>query len=229
VEGTRNLAEAAAEAGVSRFLFVSHVGAHPTSAYPSFRSKALAEEEIRRSGVPHTILRSSVIYGPEDHFTTSLAMMMAMMPVLFLLPGDGETLLQPLHVEDLATALTWSLEDPATLNQTYGIGGPEFLTFAQALELIMRFSGTHRIAIPSRPPFLRIGANLMEWILPDPPLTSGWLDYLAVHRTAELQTLPRVFGLQPARMEAALDYLGEHNWLRAFFTRQRLAGRRNNK
>ena len=127
IEGTRVLAEAAADAGVKRILFLSHLGASPTSAYLLQRSKAYAEEHIRRSGVPYTIIRTGIVFGRDDHFTTSLAMMLSALPFIFPLPGEGETLLQPLWVEDLATALLWTIDDPATKGQIYEIGGPEYL------------------------------------------------------------------------------------------------------
>lgn len=212
VEGTRALAEAAAEAGVERFVYISHLGANRSAAYPVLRAKALAEESLRESGVPYTILRSGVVFGAQDHFTVSLAMMLAASPLLFLMPGDGSTLLQPIWVEDLATVVSWALEDPATRFRTFELGGPEFLSFAQIVALIMPAAGVTRILVPTRQPFLRAGARLMARILPRPPLTAFWLDYLAANRTTELDSVPRTFGLQPARLEAHLDHLRGHNW-----------------
>ena len=69
IHGTQNLAEAAADAGVKRIVYVSHLGADRMSAFAVLKAKGIAEEFIRRSGVPHTILRSSIVYGPEDRFT----------------------------------------------------------------------------------------------------------------------------------------------------------------
>jgi uncharacterized protein YbjT (DUF2867 family) len=212
VEGTRNLAEAAADAGVRRILYLSHLGANRASAYSLMRAKALAEEHVRRCGVPSTILRPGAVFGPGDSFTTWVAMGLAISPLVFPMPGDGSTLLQPLWVEDLATCITWALEEPATNGQTYEIGGPEFLSFLQVVRLVMEVTGTRRILAPVRPPYLRAAAWVAERVLPQPPLTTVWLDYLAESRTAELSTLPRVFRLQPARMEQHLDYLRGRNW-----------------
>jgi uncharacterized protein YbjT (DUF2867 family) len=103
IEGTRTLAEVAASAGIKRFIYLSHLGADRASAFPVHKAKGIAEEHIRKSGVPHTIIRSSVVYGPEDHFTTSLARLIRGAPGFFPVPGDGRTLLQPLWVEDLVT------------------------------------------------------------------------------------------------------------------------------
>ncbi|OGO20002.1 MAG: hypothetical protein A2Z14_16560 [Chloroflexi bacterium RBG_16_48_8] len=220
IAGTRNLAEAAAEAGVERFIFLSHLGANSTSAYTVSRTKAMEEDAVRKSSVPFTIIRPSIVFGPEDHFTTQVATQLALSPLIYLLPGKGDTLLQPLWVHDLTTAITWTLDDPATLGQIYEVGGPEFLTYRQVLELVMAVLKTRRILVPFRPPYLRVGAWLMEHILRDPPISSFWLDYLAINRTADLNSLPRAFGLQPTRMESNLGYLQKRSWIRDFFSRQ---------
>jgi uncharacterized protein YbjT (DUF2867 family) len=220
VGGSQNLAEAAVEADVQRLIFLSHLGANPTSAYLVSRTKAMEEDVIRKSGVPFTIIRSSIIFGPEDRFTTQMATQLALSPFIYLLPGDGASLLQPLWVYDLTTAIAWTLDDPATLGQIYEVGGPEYLSYRQILELVMASIKIKRIVVPFRPPYLRAGAWLAERIFPDPPMTSFWLDYLAIRRTTDLNSLPRAFNLQPARMEANLGYLEKHSWIREFISRQ---------
>jgi len=227
IEGTRNLVQAASEAGLQRFIFVSHLGANLTSAYTVLRTKAIEEQHIRNSGVPYTIIRPSLIYGAEDHFTTSIAKMLALAPFIFPLPGNGETLIQPLWVKDFVTAISWTIDDPGTLGQTYDVGGPEFLTFKQVVQLVMDVVKLRRLTVDSRPPYLRAGAWFMERILKEPPFTTFWLDYLAVNRTTDLGSVPRVFGLQPARMESSLDYLRNRSWLREFFSGQSKSERRS--
>ncbi|MCJ7824293.1 MAG: NAD(P)H-binding protein, partial [Anaerolineales bacterium] len=100
VEAARILAQAAAEVGVQRFIYHSLLGADRSSAYPFLRARALAEDAIRESGIPATILRTTIPYGEGDQYTTSLAMMMAASPLFFMFPGDGSIVLQPLWVED---------------------------------------------------------------------------------------------------------------------------------
>jgi uncharacterized protein YbjT (DUF2867 family) len=220
IAGTQNLAEAATEAGVKRFIFLSHLGANPTSAYTVSRTKAIEEDAIRKSGIPFIIIRSSIVFGPEDHFTTRVATQLALLPFIYLVPGDGETLLQPLWVKDLTTAITWTLDDPKTLGQTYEVGGPEFLTYRQVLEMVMATIKVRRILVSTRPAYLRVGTWLMEHIFPDPPMTTFWLDYVAIHRTTDLGSLARAFNLQPTRMESNLGYLKELALVRGFLSRQ---------
>lgn len=212
VEGTQGLVEAAAESGVRQIVFLSHLGAEPSSAFPLLRAKALAEESIRRSGLSYTILRTALVYGRGDHFTTWLAMQLALSPLVFPIPGDGATMLQPLWVEDLVTCLLSVLDDAAARNQVYEIGGPEFLSLRQVLQLVMKETGILRVLLPFRPPYLRAIARALPRLVPRPPANDLWLDHFAVSRMAELSTLPRVFGLQPSRMELRLDHLRGRNW-----------------
>ncbi|HET7010880.1 MAG TPA: NAD(P)H-binding protein [Anaerolineales bacterium] len=221
--GTRNLAEAAADAGVRRFVFLSHLGADRLSAYPVLRAKAAAEDLLRQSPLPFTILRSAVVYGPNDRFTTSMAMTLSASPIVYWIPGEGTTLLQPLWIEDLVTAVAWTLEDDALIGQTYEIGGPEYLSYLDILHLVMQASGVRRIPISVGPPYVRLLLRIGEIVLPRPMMTTYWLDYLATHRTAELSTLPRAFGLQPSRMETRLKFLGSRRWGREMIAQQMAA------
>ncbi len=218
IQGTQAVIQTAAEAGADRIFYVSHLGADRASAYPVFKAKAIAEELIRRSGVDYTILRSALVFGAGDGFTTGLARLIHALPYFFLVPGEGDAVVQPLWVEDLVTCLTWALDDNQTRNQTYELGGPEYLTFTESLELIMDVIGVERALIPTRPPYLRALTVLLENVLPGLPVTVYWLDYLAANRTCSLDTIPRVFGLMPSRFAQRLGYLENGNWGRDFWT-----------
>jgi len=210
--GTRALVEAAREAGVGRIVYLSHLGADRASAYPVLKAKGIAEEFIRQSGLTYTIVRSTLLYGAEDVFLNVVAALVKLGPGLFLMPGDGRISLQPLWVEDLVTCLEWSLSDLTSLNQTIALGGPEFITFGQMVQTVMEVLGVRRLVIPVRPPFLRAGAWLMEQVLPRSPLTTRWLDHLAVNRTCELTSVTQHFGLKPARFVNTVDYLRDKKW-----------------
>lgn len=212
VEGTRKLLEAAKEAGVGRLLYLSHAGADKASAYEVHRVKGRVEELIKRSEIPYTIIRSTLLYGEEDIFVNALAMSLAAVPTIFLIPGDGRMLLQPLWVEDLVTCLEWTLDDLTTINQTITLGGPEFLTFAQIVKTVMSVTNMPRMLIGVGVPYLRWGAKMLETLLPRSPLTVRWLDHLAVNRICELVSVPRFFGLKPARFEQTITYLANRDW-----------------
>jgi NADH dehydrogenase len=225
VEAAGVLARAAAEVGVQRFIYHSLLGADRSSAYPFLRARALAEDAIRASGIPATILRTTIPFGEDDGYTTSLAMLMAALPLFFFVPGDGSIVLQPLWVEDLATCIAWSIDDPGLAGATYELGGPEYISLKEMLYMIMRKASILRILVPARAPYLRAGAWVLERLLQQSPVSTHWIDYFAVNRSTDLGTLPSVFGLSPSRMEDKLGHLQGKNWgwefLRAQFRRTR--------
>ena len=222
--GTFNLTNAAVESGCGRFIYVSHLGAGRSSYYPLLKVKGIAEEHIRRSGIPHTIFRTAVLYGAEDHFTTSLARLLAFFP-LFILPRDGEVLIQPLWVEDLVTCLIWSLDNSETLNRTLEIGGAEYFPFRQAVELVQEKINLKRVNVPLGLPYLRTLTVMLESAMPGFPFSTFWVDYLSYNRTCTVDSIPRIFGFLPARFPYRLDHLKGINWNQqarnTFFKKQR--------
>lgn len=212
IEGTRTLAQVAASSGVQRFIFLSHLGADRASAFPIHKAKGIAEEHIRKSGVPHTIIRSSIIFGPEDGFTSALAEILKYAPGILPIPGDGRLLLQPLWVEDLVTCLIWTLEHPDSINHTYEIGGGEYFTLRQILELLMTITNRRHLLVPLAPPYMRALFVLLDPLARSISASTYWLDYVAVNRTCPVENLPRIFGLMPARFAYRLNYLARDPW-----------------
>jgi len=212
VEGTRNLLEAAQDVGVKRLIFLSHLDADRAAAFPVLKAKGIAEEFIRQNPIPNVILRSSLVYGPGDHFTVPLAQLMAFFPRVFAVPGDGEVLLQPFWVEDLVSCLAWCLEDEELTGQTIEVGGPEHLSFRQIAALLMRSAVLERRLVELRPSYARILINTLHTLLPRMPISTYWLDYLAADRICELDNVPRVFQLMPARFSQHLEYLAGVDW-----------------
>ncbi len=215
IEGTRNLVEAARDAGVQHFIYLSHLDAARASAYPVFKAKGIAEETIRRSGVPYTILRSAVVYGPEDHFTSGLARMIRSSPGIFFLPGNEAKvvpLIQPIWVEDLVACLLWTYDNPETLNQVYEVGGSEYFTVRQVVEIIMNAIHAPRLLIEIPPVVLRALTIFLESVVPNFPASSFWIDYIFVSRTCPADATSRAFGLMPARFTYRLDYLATKPW-----------------
>lgn len=206
ISGTRAITAAAKEVGVDRFVFLSHIGADKASAFPVLKAKAIAENLIIHSGVPYTIFRTAVVYGPNDHFTNSFSRMIDMSPYVLLIPGDGSNMLQPIHIQDLAACIIASLENPEGENRVYTIGGGESLSFLTIIQTIMDRIKKHRQIIPIMPGYLRV---ISIWLEQNRkfPVSAYWIDYLAVDRTCALDSLSRDFNLIPARFHQSLDYL----------------------
>jgi NADH dehydrogenase len=216
IEGTRILAQVAASADIERLIFLSHIGADRASAFPIQKSKGIAEEHIRKSGVPYTIIRSSVVFGPEDRFTNNLARLLRSSPGFFPIPSDGRRLLQPLWVEDLVTCLLWALQNPEMNNRTYEIGGGEYFTLRQVLEVLMNVTHTRRLLVPLSLPWMRALLVMLDTSIPNFNISTYWLDYVAVNRTCPVDNMPRMFGLMPARFGYRLDYLARKPWYADF-------------
>jgi uncharacterized protein YbjT (DUF2867 family) len=212
IQGTQNLVEAAADAGVDRIVYLSHLGAARASAYPAFKAKGLAEESIRNGKVPYTIIRSSLVYGPEDHFTNNISALIQYSFGIFPIPSGGRTVVQPVWVEDLVTCLLWAIENDETLNKVYEIGGNEFFTLQQITEIIMEVTQRRRWLLPLSPIPLRALTVFLESVIPRFPISSLFLDYFAVNRTTAVDSMPRHFGLMPARFSYRLDYLIRKRW-----------------
>jgi NADH dehydrogenase len=233
IEGTRNLVEAAQDAGILHFIYLSHLAAARASAYPVFKAKGIAEEYIRRSGIPYTILRSAIAYGPEDHFTTGLSRMLRAAPGIFFLPSSEGRIVprvQPIWVEDLAACLMWTHKNPETLNQVYEVGGSEYFTVRQVVEIVMSTIHAPRLLIEIPPVLLRSLTILLESLIPRFPASSFWIDYLYVNRTCPADSTSRAFGLMPARFTYRLDYLVHKTWwqkLSKWFADRRPAFGRN--
>ncbi len=206
VEGTESLAFAASQSNVERIFYLSHLSADRFSAFTLLKAKAIAEGHLLHSGVPYTIFRSASIYGPQDHFTTSLARLLQSSPGFFLLPGGGTNLLQPIFVEDVVTCMLLALENPEMANQIIEIGGAEYFTFRHVAETLLDTMKLRRTLVPLNPAYIRYISLWMEQSGRF-PVSIYWLDTLAADRTCPLDTLPRVFGLMPSRFTQNLDYL----------------------
>lgn len=207
IEGASTISRIGKEANVKRIFYLSHLGADRASAFPLLKAKGVAEDFIKNSGIPYTIIRSAFIYGENDHFTENLARLICLAPGFMYVPGEGNTLLQPIWVDDLIASLIWALDLPLTINQTIEVGGPEFLSIKEILLIIMQKISKKRSLFPISPIYLNIMTELFETFSSKFPTSVFWIDYLAENRICDLDTLPRVFGINPSRFTHRIDYL----------------------
>jgi len=210
IVGTRNLIAAARSARVGRVITLSHLGAAPSSAFNLLRIKGQFEALIRNSGLAYTIIRPGVLFGPEDSFVNNLAMLFSINPFFYLMPGYGEIVLHPLYIDDLIEAMVRSLDLLSVVDQVISIGGPEFITYADLVQTVMRVTGMYRYVVPVAPYVIRNLTRIYGIPLRRTLITQQWLDYLAAGRTASLGTVFNVFGFYPHRFEDTLmTYLPE--------------------
>jgi NADH dehydrogenase len=207
VIGTETLIKASIDAGVEKILFLSRISADNNSIYPILKAKALAEYAIKNSGLNYMILRLTDVFGENDHFTNQLANYIKAAPGIVPLPEGGKMVLQPLWIEDLISSIFLILEDDLFCRSIYTIGGGEFLEFRSIIKLIMKKIEKRKLLFAVAPAYLRLYDLWFKQSKGGFPLSSTWLDLLAVDRTCALDSLPRTFKLLPARFSHHLDHL----------------------
>jgi len=209
VEAAENLIKEAKNAGVRRFIHISALGTSEQPASEYFRTKWMAEQIIKTSGIPYVILRPSLVFGPEDKFFNMLKPMLysPITPVV----GDGKTMFQPIWVEDIASCIVRAVEDDKPLNGVWEIAGPEQFSFdelldqmADALDLAPRI----KLHIPVC--LMKPVAGVMEAVLPRSPLTSDQLRMLSVDNVTDSNAITEVFGVEPRSFR---ETIGEY-WKR---------------
>ena len=134
-EGAGAVAKAAAAAGAG-MVHVSAIGADENSASHYARAKAAGEKAVLAAVPSATILRPSVVFGPEDQFTNRFAALAQISPVMPLI-GGGLTRLQPVYVGDVATAVADAVDGKTKPGVPYELGGPEVLTMREIMEIIL--------------------------------------------------------------------------------------------
>ena len=168
-EGARIVAEEAARAGARHLVHISSIGADPNSASAYARTKAAGEAAVRQAFPAATILRPSVIFGPEDGFFNRFARMAMLSPALPLI-GGGRTRFQLVYVGDVADAVMKAIEMPAAAGQTYELGGPKIYSFAELMRLLLDEIGRKRLLAPLPFPIASLMGAVMQ-CLPMPQLT----------------------------------------------------------
>ena len=143
-QGAHNVARQAGDAGVERLIHISGVGADPASDSPYVRARGIGEDLVKGEFEGVTILRPSVIFGPDDSFFNTLAGMARRSPILPLF-GMGGTNLQPVFVGDVAVACVRVLADPSTRGLAYELGGPRVYTYKALLKLVLKQVDRRRV------------------------------------------------------------------------------------
>jgi uncharacterized protein YbjT (DUF2867 family) len=203
VAGTRNLVEAAKKAGVRHFFYQSALGSRPGAKSEYHKTKWQAEELVRASGIPYTILRPSLIYGPGDQFTLRLAEIIKLSPILPII-GSGKSKVQPISIEDVVSCIVKAMIGDSFLNEIYEIGGPEQLTYEEVIRAIAAAMGLSRPAIHVPMLFMRPAARMLEAVLPTPPVTSDQLIMMQEDNVCSLQDIRDAFGIEPVKFEEGI-------------------------
>lgn len=196
-DATAVVLDAARRAGVERVIYMSQNGADSASPYDFLRSKGRAQDMVTASGAKWTVLRPSVIFGPEDEFVNVLGRMVRLSPFVFPLPDGGTARFQPIAVGDVATVVRKALSDNATIGGSYSIGGSTPLTLRQMTERILVAMNTRRKLVGMPVSAVRPLVAAAQKLLPRPPVTTALLDLLAIDNVIPANDITTVFGIVP--------------------------------
>ena len=193
--------------GVRRLVHISGIGADPGSSSPYVRARATGERLVREAFPGATILRPSVMFGPND-FLERLAGLARVLPAMPLF-GAGRVKLQPVYVNDVAEAVARALALPEAAGRLYELGGPRVYPYRALVELALDHTGRRRPLLPT--PYLvwRALAALMA-PLPRRPISRDQVTLMEKDNVVRPQALTFAdLGITPTALEAvAPTYLG---------------------
>jgi uncharacterized protein YbjT (DUF2867 family) len=170
------IAKVAADAGIERMVQLSAIGADPASRSAYARSKAEGERRVREALPSATIMRPSIVVGPEDGFFNRFAEMARWLPALPLI-GGGKTRFQPVYVGDVAGAIVAGLTRADAAAQTYELGGPQVYSFAELMRYMLGVVDRRRLLVPISFATAELQARFLE-LLPAPLLTRDQVELL---------------------------------------------------
>ena len=208
--GAGRIAAAAAAGGTKHLVHISAIGADPESPSAYARAKAAGEHAVWQASPEATVLRPSIVFGPEDAFFNRFAAMARLSPFLPLI-GGGHTRFQPVYVADVADAVMSAIDMPEAKGGTYELGGPTVYTFAELMRLTLRESGRSRALLSVPWGVARLQARFLG-LLPKPPLTTDQVTLLQRDNIVSegAQTLADL-GIPATAVEAILPtYLSQY-------------------
>lgn len=198
VEGTRAVVEAARRAGVQRIVMVSFLRARPDCGSAYHESKWQAEQIIRESGIPHTILKSGMIYGEGDHMVDHVTRAVRTLP-FFWTVGFRERTARPVPVSDAVDVLVAAIEG-RIVEPTVAVMGADEVTLGEAIRRIARVAGRRPMYIPMPVWTVRVLAQLTEWVMVVPLVAKAQARMLSEGVSEAAPPAPELpVGLRPSR------------------------------
>lgn len=210
-KGAEKLAQIAKNCGVERFIQISALGVDKAATSQYARSKFQGEKAVLAAFPQATILRPSVVFGPEDNFYNQFARMACFAPALPLI-GGGKSRFQPVYVMDIARAVVACLRQDETRGQVYELAGSQVYSFKQILQYILQVTGKHRWLMPLPFALASLIGAVGEW-LPVPPLTRDQVRLLKYNNVATPGAPGFAqLGITPTAVEMVVpEYLGRYS------------------
>ena len=207
-EGTEKLVSAARSAGINRYVYLSGAGAAPAGRH-WFKAKWRAEAAVKDSGMTYTILRPSWVYGPEDNALNRFIRMASFSPIVPQIGDISKQQMQPVFVADVARVVADSLENPATDNRIFELGGPEVLSMKEVVATALKAAGRTRPIVAMPAGVMKIVASVLQYI-PGRPLTPEAVDFITGDALGDSSELKQAIGFEPTPLREGLaTYLGK--------------------
>ena len=202
-EGTKNVVDAAIEAGVKRYVHMSALGAEKDALSEYHKTKFMAEEYVISSGLDYTIFKPSVIHGRGDAFVNMYAGMMKLSPFIPVI-GDGTIKMQPVYVKDVAKMFCMAVLNDKHIGKVYEAGGPQKLSFDEIVDAIAKAKNkrVYKIHLPIW--FMKITAAVMSIFMKKPPISKDQLIMLQKDNACDIERIKEDFAIEPLRFEEGI-------------------------
>jgi NADH dehydrogenase len=214
-QGVVRAVDAAQQAGARRFLLMSANGVKvPGTAYQE--TKKRAEDYLLASQLDGTVFRPSVIFGdPRGQMEIATQLLRDVIALPFPAAGfinsdaatQGQIMMSPVHVEDVALAFVRALADDATIGMTYELGGPDEISWIEMIAKVAAATGRKKWIVKMPVRVMKFSAMLFDW-LPFFPVTRDQLVMLEEGNTADPAVIESLLGRPPRAFDAEhLQYL----------------------
>ena len=206
VRGTRRVVEAAERAGVRRFVHLSAMGVIGDPKLGYLASKWRGEQVVRESSLDWVVLRPSLLFGEGDGFFNIVKTTLRLWsPGVVAIPGKGDARFQPLSADDLAIAVEKSLTDADRSGSVYELGGPDWVTYSQIVDEVMRVTRMRRLKLPMPIPLISVLTSVTDRVLPVFPVSHDQINSLQRPNYTDRDAFEQAFGVKPRRLD--LSYL----------------------
>lgn len=196
-DGPRVLGLAAKASGAKSVILISAIGARLDQKYKYLTSRWMGEQELAKSGVPGAVLRFSFILAEEGGVLTDFERAANFGPFL-IIPGDGETQIQPILREDASRCIVEAIGKTDLLGKIIELGGPEVVTYETMFDWFVKARGIKKRKLHVMPDLLKPGAAVMEILMDDPVATPDEINTIQLPNVADgLDSVTAHFGWRP--------------------------------
>jgi NADH dehydrogenase len=178
-QGTRDLVDAAREAGVRRFVHMSALGVSEETKdlVPYYHAKWEMEQAVQGSGLPYVVFRPSFVFAADGGILPTFRRIARLAPITPI-TGSGEQRIQPIWVDDVAAYFARAVDLEEATNRVFELGGPDIVDWNELWARLKRALGLRRPSIHVPMAFMRANALVTERLPGDIPLTRDLLEMM---------------------------------------------------